>query len=91
MLPHQGQGGAQGLEDGLVLGLVLCGASTLADINGRLALYETIRCNRASAIQILSNVGQDQTQLVREELKRYITEKDIPSKIPFEFTPLCIA
>jgi len=88
MLPHQGQGGAQGLEDGVVMGIVMCGASTPEDIGARLALYEKIRRNRASSIQIMSNVGQDQTHLVRKELMEFIPEKDIPGKLPL--TPLCI-
>jgi len=69
-----------GLEDGVVLGMVLCDARTPEDIERALDLYETIRRGRASAVQILSNVGQDQTYLVREELKQYMEEADIPSK-----------
>lgn len=82
MLPHQGQGGAQGLEDGLVLGMVLHGASrdTAGDIEERLAVYDAVRRNRASVVQILSNVGQDQCHLVREELSKYLPEDKIPSK-----------
>ncbi|KAI9900971.1 hypothetical protein N3K66_005233 [Trichothecium roseum] len=81
MLPHQGQGGAQGLEDGLVLGMVLHGASmaTAGDIEERLAVYDAIRRNRASVVQILSNVGQDQCHLVREELSKYLPEDKIPN------------
>ncbi|KAK3330755.1 FAD binding domain-containing protein [Apodospora peruviana] len=80
MLPHQGQGGAQGLEDGCVLGIVMYGSSDdPEEIKRRLELYEQIRRNRASAIQVLSNVGQDQSHLVYEELKQYMEEKDIPT------------
>ncbi|KAK3392895.1 FAD binding domain-containing protein [Podospora didyma] len=78
MLPHQGQGGAQGLEDGCVLGIVLYGVSTPEEIENRLKLYEKIRRNRASAVQILSNVGQDQTHLVSDELKPFMEESVIP-------------
>ncbi|WDK23674.1 FAD binding domain-containing protein [Colletotrichum graminicola] len=59
MLPHLGQGGAQGLEDGLAIGLVMSGA-TKAEVPERLAVYQKIRHNRASAIQIMSNYGFDQ-------------------------------
>jgi salicylate hydroxylase len=70
-----------GLEDGVVLGMVLSDARTVEEIEEALDLYESIRRGRASAIQILSNVGQDQTHLVRDELKQYIEEKKIPSRI----------
>lgn len=54
------QGGAQGLEDGIALGLVLVGISDPAEIPVRLKLYEKIRYNRAASIQILSNTGYDE-------------------------------
>ncbi|KAJ6445238.1 3-hydroxybenzoate 6-hydroxylase 1 [Purpureocillium lavendulum] len=80
MLPHLGQGGAQGLEDGLVLGIVLHGASDPAEIEKRLQIYAVIRHKRASAIQILSNVGQDQPEIVRNSLRQYLNEDEMPSK-----------
>ena len=80
-----------GLEDGITLGMVLCDARTAGDIEKALDLYESIRRGRASAVQILSNVGVDQSRLVKEELRPYMEEKDIPSKIfpkPFSSFPL---
>lgn len=76
----QGQGGAQGLEDGLVLGIVLHGAKTPEEVEERLQLYVDVRRNRASSIQILSNVGQDQSHMVRQELLQFMKEEEIPSK-----------
>lgn len=80
----QGQGGAQGLEDGLVLGIVLSKASTPEDIEAGLRVYNQVRRNRASVVQILSNVGQDQTQLVREELLQFLPEEKLPSKLDYD-------
>lgn len=77
-MTDQGQGGAQGLEDGVVLGIVLHDASSPAEIEKRMDLYEKVRRNRASAIQILSNVGQDQMHLIHDELKQFLDDKDIP-------------
>ncbi|ERT00359.1 salicylate hydroxylase [Sporothrix schenckii 1099-18] len=79
MLPHQGQGGAQGIEDGVVLGLVLVGATkeTAAE---RLRLYEKIRRNRASIIQIFSNAGQDQPELIRKDASAFMPEDKIPKR-----------
>ena len=79
-MSDQGQGGAQGLEDGLVLGIVLHGAQTPEEIEERLQLYVDVRRNRASSIQILSNVGQDQSHMVRKELLQFMREDEIPSK-----------
>ncbi|KJZ69560.1 hypothetical protein HIM_11053 [Hirsutella minnesotensis 3608] len=79
MLPHQGQGGAQGIEDGLALGIVMHGATTPAEIEKRLDVYDKVRRNRASVIQVLSNVGQDQSKHVREELLHYMSDKKLPT------------
>ncbi|KAK1525773.1 FAD binding domain-containing protein [Colletotrichum costaricense] len=78
MLPHQGQGGAMGLEDGLALGVVFAGVSDNSDLEKRLDLFEKIRRNRASAIQILSNVGTDQSSLVEKDLLEFLAADEIP-------------
>jgi hypothetical protein len=44
-------------------------------------MYDAIRRNRASVIQILSNVGQDQIHLVHGELGKYMATKDFPSEL----------
>lgn len=76
----QGQGGAQGIEDGVVLGLVLVGA-TKETVVERLKLYEKIRRNRASIIQIFSNAGQDQPELIRKDASAFMPEDKIPSTL----------
>ncbi|CAG8979137.1 hypothetical protein HYALB_00000270 [Hymenoscyphus albidus] len=77
MLPNLGQGGAQGIEDGLVLGLVLHGCTAKSKISERLALYEKIRRNRAASIQVLSNFGLDETSTTG--LEEYMEGEKIPS------------
>lgn len=92
MLPHQGQGGAQAIEDGLALGLCLSSfhADSVADeLEKRLGIFEAIRRERASCIQLFSNFSRDdgksiQAALVDEGLMK---EEDVPRK--FEFS--CIA
>jgi salicylate hydroxylase len=74
-----GQRAAQGMEDGLALPITLCGASTAEEVEERLRLYEALRRNRASAVQILGNVGQDEVNLVKNNLLQYIPEDKIPS------------
>jgi salicylate hydroxylase len=77
-----GQGGAQGLEDGLAIGLVLHGADT-SQIIERLAIYEKVRRNRAASIQILSNVAFDD-KVVPEELASFLEGRPVPSKYYLE-------
>lgn len=85
MLPHQGQGGAQGIEDGVAIGIVLSGATTVpGDIQARLRAYEAIRKNRASVMQIFSNAGQDEPELIQKEAAKYIPIDKVP-KSPEEF------
>ncbi|TDZ30042.1 FAD-dependent monooxygenase OpS4 [Colletotrichum trifolii] len=78
MLPHQGQGGAMGIEDGATLGIVLSGITDRSQIEERLEIYEKIRRSRASAIQILSNVGLDEAHLVKDDLLEFLEEDSIP-------------
>ncbi|KAK3373149.1 hypothetical protein B0T24DRAFT_250949 [Lasiosphaeria ovina] len=81
MLPHQGQGGAQGIEDGIALGIALCGA-TPGDLQQRLGVFEAARLHRASAIQVMSNAGGEQVGLIHGEVAKYVN--DVP-KTPLEF------
>lgn len=88
MLPHQGQGGAQAIEDGLALGLCLSSFNTdnMSDeLEERLEIFEAIRKERASCIQLFSNFSRDdgksiQAALVDEGLMK---EEDVPSEIDF--------
>lgn len=72
MLPHQGQGGAQSIEDGIALGISLSGAKS-EDIKERLAIFEKARRHRASAIQVMSNAGVDQAERVAREVAQYVS------------------
>ncbi|EGO54202.1 hypothetical protein NEUTE1DRAFT_49030 [Neurospora tetrasperma FGSC 2508] len=83
MLPHHGQGGAQAIEDGLVLGLCLGDLSSTSspeELERRLQVYEKIRLNRASAIQVMSNVGFDEE--APRELEGYLTEEGWDGRVP---------
>lgn len=73
-----GQGGAQGIEDGLALGLVMNGVTDASQIEERLALYEKIRRNRASSIQVLSNFPYDESP--PPELAEFLEGQPVPGK-----------
>ncbi|KAL3434377.1 hypothetical protein BDV09DRAFT_195887 [Aspergillus tetrazonus] len=77
MLPHQGQGGAQAIEDGAALGEIFAGiqdALTNDEIHDRLKVFEKVRLRRVSAMQILSDAGQDRVFEVRERAQQYMPE-----------------
>ncbi|KAL4813149.1 hypothetical protein BDW67DRAFT_188003 [Aspergillus spinulosporus] len=77
MLPHQGQGGAQAIEDGAALGEIFAGIQgtpTKDEIHHRLKVFEKVRLRRVSAMQILSDAGQDRVFEVRERAQKYMPE-----------------
>ena len=71
MLPFGGQGSNQAIEDGGALGYLLRGVDNQADISERLAIFEQVRRNRASRVQILSKARVGQEKSVQEELQKY--------------------
>ncbi|KAL4922099.1 hypothetical protein BDW62DRAFT_217923 [Aspergillus aurantiobrunneus] len=77
MLPHQGQGGAQAIEDAAALGETFTGlesGSPKDEIRNRLGIFENVRLRRVSAMQILSNAGQDQAFRIRELAQQYMPD-----------------
>ncbi|EFQ25885.1 FAD binding domain-containing protein [Colletotrichum graminicola] len=86
VLPQQGQGGAMALEDGLALGIVMSGATDASDVEKLLEMYEKIRRNRASAIQILSNVGKDGLLYDENELSKFMSKEHIPKTLKEFYT-----
>ncbi|KAM5358682.1 hypothetical protein ACJZ2D_015073 [Fusarium nematophilum] len=62
-LPHQGQGGAQAIEDAMALGALLSLGTTPDEVADRLRLYNECRYERAQAIQEDSRVvGMDKDE-----------------------------
>ncbi|KAF9880333.1 salicylate hydroxylase [Colletotrichum karsti] len=85
MLPHQGQGGAQAIEDGVALGICLLNAESSAAVPERLEIFENIRRNRASAVTIFSNAAQDEAEKIKEAASEFVQPVEkIPTK-PEEF------
>ncbi|KAI8294781.1 3-hydroxybenzoate 6-hydroxylase 1 [Colletotrichum sp. SAR 10_98] len=85
MLPHQGQGGAQAIEDGVALGICLSNISSSTYVPERLEMFENIRRNRASAVTIFSNAAQDEAEKIREAASEFVQPVErIPTK-PEEF------
>ena len=68
----QGQGGGQAIEDGAALGILFDQVQDTAAIEKRLQLFEKVRRNRGSALQILSNVNPPAPQSVRDVAAEYV-------------------
>lgn len=72
MLPHQAQAAAQALEDGAALAVMLSQLQSNDEIPQRLELFEQVRINRASAMQIFSNIPHDYVERVNHDVQPYI-------------------
>ncbi|MCJ1403882.1 hypothetical protein MMC11_007105 [Xylographa trunciseda] len=71
MLPFGGQGSNQAMEDAGALGYLFQGVADPKDIPKRLSLFEQVRKNRASRVQVLSKVRVGREKEVEEELRLY--------------------
>lgn len=60
----------------------MAGATT-ERLSQRVAVFEAVRRNRASALQVLSNAGQDEAHKVAAEAARYIPIETVPSACAF--------
>jgi salicylate hydroxylase len=68
----QGQGGGQAIEDGAALGILFDQVHDTNTIEDRLRLFEQVRRDRGSALQVLSNTNPPAPQSVRDAAAKYI-------------------
>jgi salicylate hydroxylase len=68
----QGQGGGQAIEDGAALGILLDQVRDQGAIEDRLQLFEQVRRNRGSALQILSSSNPPAPQSIRDAAAAYL-------------------
>ena len=71
MLPFGAQAANQAFEDAGAIGVLFKGVDHQAQVAQRLCIYEKVRRNRASLIQILSLTRIGRENMVQEELYRY--------------------
>ena len=76
MLPFGGQGSNQAIEDGGALGYVLKDVNDAATLAQRLKVFETLRRDRASRVQILSKVRVGEEKLVEQEVRKFANGMD---------------
>jgi salicylate hydroxylase len=70
----QGQGGGQAIEDGAALGVLFDQLHDKGAIEDRLQLFEQVRRNRGSALQILSGTNPPAPQSVRDAAAEYLPD-----------------
>ena len=88
MLPHLGQGAAQSIEDAAALGVLLRNVREMKGreegegVEARLSLFEDVRRDRVTAIQIMSEapVGEEGFENVRERWQKYLPGHEFPSR-----------
>lgn len=76
MLPFGGQGANQAIEDGAALGRLFQGFDSQKpiDVEARLDMFEKLRKNRASRVQILSSVRMGLEKQVEDQVGLYAEE-----------------
>jgi salicylate hydroxylase len=67
------------MEDSVALGIALTNC-TPEDIEKRLQVFEKLRMNRASVMQVFSNAGQDEPEKIHTEASKFIPADTVPSK-----------
>ncbi|KAH8691269.1 hypothetical protein BGW36DRAFT_419792 [Talaromyces proteolyticus] len=73
MLPHQGQGGGQAIEDGVSLGVLFPKGTTPDQVFLALRLFQQVRYSRASRIEELSRTeGVGKGQLKPKQIHDYV-------------------
>lgn len=70
----QAQGGGQAIEDGAALGVLFDQLHDKRAIEDRLQLFEQVRRNRGSTLQILSSTSPPVPQSVRDAAAEYLPD-----------------
>ncbi|KAI0378284.1 hypothetical protein F5Y04DRAFT_284042 [Hypomontagnella monticulosa] len=76
MLPFGGQGANMAIEDGGALGFLFEGITDAGQVEKRLSLFEQVRKNRASRVQILSSVRIHREKEVEAKVRQYADSSD---------------
>lgn len=78
----QGQAGSQAIEDGAALGILFSNFNTTDEesISNRLKMFETVRMNKASAMQKLSDMTLGDPEIIRNATQPYMPGETVPSE-----------
>jgi 2-polyprenyl-6-methoxyphenol hydroxylase-like FAD-dependent oxidoreductase len=68
------------IEDGAALGVLFSNLRSKNEVEERLALFERLRLDRVSAMQVFSSVGQDEAEKIQDLAKPYV-KGHLPGKL----------
>ncbi|KAL4993629.1 hypothetical protein BDV10DRAFT_178756 [Aspergillus recurvatus] len=77
-LPHQGQGGAQSIEDGAALGALFAPDTRPAQVPQRLGLYNETRYAHSITVMMMSQRPNERRAEMLDELRRYVPGAQVP-------------
>ncbi|KAL5042050.1 hypothetical protein BDW71DRAFT_200905 [Aspergillus fruticulosus] len=80
-LPHQGQGGAQSIEDGAALGALFTPDTTPAQVPQRLGLYDKTRYAHSVTVMMMSQRPNERRAEMLDELRRYVPDAQVPDNM----------
>ena len=80
------------MEDGQALEMIFSSfpiTPSAAVISKHLTIFETVRKDRASAMQIYSSAGQDEADKIQAAAKEFVKDGNIPSKSQAPLSTIC--
>ncbi|KAJ2973350.1 hypothetical protein NUW58_g8957 [Xylaria curta] len=83
MLPHQGQGGAQALEDAAALGALFASDTAPEKVGELLEIYNEARYRHTVTICMFSRVALERREEVLDELRRFVPDATIAGNTPY--------
>ncbi|KAI0456129.1 hypothetical protein F5B21DRAFT_513484 [Xylaria acuta] len=83
MLPHQGQGGAQALEDAAALGALFAVDTAPEKVSELLEIYNEVRYDHTVTISIFSRVSIERREEVLDELRRFVPHATLADNSPY--------
>ncbi|KAJ5151878.1 hypothetical protein N7492_010173 [Penicillium capsulatum] len=80
-LPHQGQGGAQALEDAAALGALFPSDTTVEQVHRRLEMYNRIRYDHAVTVMMMSQKETNKRAEMMDKLRMYVPHAELPESM----------
>ncbi|KAI1742202.1 FAD/NAD(P)-binding domain-containing protein [Xylaria scruposa] len=77
MLPHQGQGGAQAIEDAAALGALFAADTAPEEVSELLKIYDEVRYSHAASISVFSRVAIERREEILTEVKKFVPKATI--------------
>ncbi|KAM6509530.1 hypothetical protein FALCPG4_017181 [Fusarium falciforme] len=84
-LPHQGQGGAQAIEDAAAIGALFPAETRSDQVSERLALYNKVRYGRSVTVMFMSRIQDERREDMMDALREFVPDATLPSDM-FAYT-----